>query len=1078
MPVPTYKDLGLDANGMPLSGAPAPAPKAAQPDTASAVPSYADMGLDANGLPPAARGGERRTSKGRNFLMQLAGALTNHPEAGTLDALSQVGGNPDEAIALQRRGLGFGAGLTVGAIPITLAAGTGLPLGAALLAGAGEGALSGALGGATEGVVGGHSPRETAQLAGQGALWGGALGGAVRGAGSLIGHGWSQLEAAAGSKALATIDDAADAIPSLAHGPEIQADAAAREVHLAAIAEDAQRVRKELSGLVAARAPMSIRAVQTSDALQVLRKTLEDLDPNVWSMSSKDVLALAKKAGRKIYRLVPDVKVRKPQNMPTFLISDQAKAARQAFEDALPQGRVSRHYTAEEITLAKNAARKAARSVRMAELQALTGRLQAADDAAELIPLTKAKAPQTLAEAGIYLKNLYIKHGLDISDFLRNTKFLGPAGPRFADMLDLTASITERVGGQWNYRYSQIAHGLKASERELIARHLAGEIPAANMSPKHLKVAKGIREIWDHVGDEAEKRGIKLVDQDLTRTLLRSGRSFKSLRAILKEAADKGIASANDFDALLGDMKGDLRAAMHALFRDEGDIVGNAAMVPFRRSVTALPVRYDPQYLKALAEAGSKEERAYIARYIAQHGGTEDEARAFLKANLGKGIDGPFEARGGSLQWSRNNLLDPAARIYDIDKIFPHYFDVSARRLASARVFGAGDELYKALREELQWAVTGAMPEGAPPQGLGLRPEGPAADGDGAEVLRMFDNVWKASQGRVSPYAAWEEVPKTIAQTMLLSPKTAMLQATQLVNPIVTHGAIRTLKAVLGQRFNPMLRNLGDVVGATLTDVRGNIIGETLQTHASRLNPFVKYAIRPMDAWTRRVSSIAGGLRAIDEAANLMKGGKKALEAAEYLSKLQMDVDGIASRGGKLTTEELRMAALHGSNITMHGGRIQNLPYNRLHPVGRMTGVLQNFGSMQAKYFQREILAPLRKGNVKPLATSLAAMGILSWPARAIEDALNGKNRKSAEEYFTELYISGMFGSAFRGYSYAAHPEYSPTESIVGAPISATGRLAQGAAYGLHGEWDKAYEKLAPNWVKQTINLGAKVLDQ
>lgn len=1016
-----------------------------------------------------------KTSKAKNALVAMLGTVAGHPEWGFQNALEQTGGNVGEAEALFQRGVGFTAGTLAGAVPITLAApgGAALTLGRAALTTAGEGALSGALAGGVEGAVGGHGVKGTAELAGQNALFGGALGGTLGGLSSLLGHGFGELAQAANQAGkLADVNEAAATIGTMDAGKLITDMTTDRDHVLATVAAQAQLARQELRATVTKVAPQLKRSIERNkEARDLLKQQLAPYITFLREPTTKDLLDIANQYNVRLYRLASTVTRRSMKTAnPHLVLNEQATAAREAFNAALP-ARKSGHYTMPEIISAKNAARRAARAVTEANLLARTNKLRAANDAAEMVSLL-SPTPTTRKDLVDFAKSAATKWLLDISDTLRNTKAFGTIGPMFADQLDMAASLNERLAGSWISAYETVAKSVSGGKskamREEIGRALAGELHPDKLSPVARKVHDAIVKIYTHVGDQVESVGLPLVDQDLTRLALKSKLSFTRLKSIFEEAAKEaeanGITALADFEKLIENKHLDAngRAALMGLFDNDGEFANGALMVPFRRSSTHMPVRYKPEYMERLMAEGSKEQQDFIQKYISTIGGEKEDALRFLRDTFGPAIDGPFEARGGSIQWSRSTLLDESQRIYDIDQVIPHYLDVSARRIASARTFGARDELLHQMREELKFQVAGAIGK--------EKLRGPAASlGDDIEVLKMFDTIWRASQGRHSGVSFLEQVGKGLAATSFLSPKTVMLQATQLVNPIAEFGFLRTLKGTLGALFNRELRGLGEVTGAVLSDQRGMIAGETVAKNVERLNPFIS-GIRKTDAFTRNIASITAGLHAQDMSKLLMKGGKQGIAAAEYLRNIyKLNPEEIVAAGGKLTTEQLRTAALHGSNLTMHAGRVQNLPFSRLSPMGRSIGVLQNYGSMQAKFFNTRILAPLKKGNVAPLAKGLAAMGILGWPAAKIQEFLTNKPTE-AVDYFTDMWAGGVMGSFGKALRLAQHPEYSVTEGMVGAPVVAAGRAVTAGLYAAHGDFDTAGQYM-PEWTKQAKNV-------
>lgn len=999
---------------------------------------------------------------------------------GMTDALQQTGGNVGEAKALNLRGAGLGAGMTVGAIPVAIAAPAmlGAGLSAAAFSGAAGGIASGALAGTAEGIVGQYGPKETAKLAGEQALFGGLFGAPL----GVLGH---TLTAASRSAAmqlgkavgLQSVEDIAEPLGALnwrdhimeggrdatklAEDLRISGEAAHEDIaqhlgHRVELSAKYLNEHPEAKALLAKRLRVPAR-VNTEDLIGLAR-------PDKVLGTTENLM---------LYRLAP----RTPQEAWAARAASAAKAgkplagaapeehgfetvAREAYNAALPK-RVEAVYTLEELGAARDAARKAVVKEKLVRLDALLGLGADAHEASRMVNvsgLTKAKFEETTLRD--VASSIFKKSMLDIGDMMRHSSIWGKAGQQMPDMLDMQSSLTERLFGQWHTVWVEASRGLSATEAEQVSYILEG-MEVRGASERVVRAATAFRDIlWQHVGDQAESLGGKLVDQDLTYAARKARIALKDLQEFLTDPKKRMVGLTND-----------QRRVVQLARQANGEVHGETIMIPFRRSEQALPTRYKTDYMKKLFVDGSAEQTAFVDRYLNQHpGGDRDEAVSYLKRHFAPEVDGPFEARGGSLQWSRQNLLDDAMRERDIRAIAPVYLENAARRVAGFHVFGPSDEAFHAMREGLMNDLGHTSPSLAQAAGVPVGKKAPIP-----EAVRMLDKIWEVSQGRPEPKTIWEDAAGKLVSTYMLSLKTAAVQLSQLANPAAEYGLLNTFKGISGAIMHPEVARMARISGAVASDMRGDIAGEVASGTSRLLNPAPKL-IRSTDAFTRAASSMASVLHAEELAAIVQKGGPKAVRAAaELTEKFKLDPVLILQNGGELTDEMLMQASREGSNLTMFASRVQDLPYNRLTWTGRVAGKLSNYSSQQGKFFNARVLAPALKGNFRPLLSSAAMLGLTLPPLQYIFSQLeNKKTRGSMTEQLSSLYASSMLGSLSKFLMLWENPSMGAATSVFGPTVGAANNLWTAASDLSHLDFEGAYRAGVPRTWQQIAELARK----
>ena len=954
-----------------------------------------------------------KTSKFKNLLAQLGeglpNAFLNRPNTdvpGLADALAQTGGNVGEAVKLLQRGTGLGAGLVVGAIPIGAAAPAGLTAGA--LHGAATGLASTLASVGTEGLVGGHSLKETVDMAKDQSPWGigfGALGGGIAG------------KLAKGQKVLdvahilpTTISSPAHIAVSMQAGGELKAATGETLNLFKALKDESKEVAKDAGRAVGRAQRISLK--EWKELPDIVRDALikEHVpDPLALSPEDKAIYKALQAAGGLPQKLKP---ARAPQ-LPEAV--DLARAVRQTIDEELGPGLAR---LSDGTPVYRRAAMQAARKAGWERSRAMLN--------ADLLHAKQLIAGLDAArETGNSISRLFAdidkKVVRSVKGYIEKTPSLFPAAiaKPLTKALDDFSLLYERTRGQWLEHNRQfVLKGLSKAEGEEFSRVAAGETVTSN--PKVQAAVANWTHLWNTLGDFADEVGLKLIDRRLTAQIRRMTNLSKD--GFTKARLDK-LNMAAETNTFTGLTKAErklvllLQGSKAKLTGSGKDVFGEVA---FRRAKKPAPFMYSRSFLEAVRKRGTPEEAETLRHMIAnKFARNEEEARNILKELFVTSDSAPFDTRGGGLQWSKENLLPPDRRIMDPKIWTEQYIDNAARRLSGAHTFGPKDELVEQTLDVLRQA------------------KGPAQAQE--EVLRIFRDL----NGRGDNNNEAIKLTRSLAATTFLSAKTLLLQLGQMANPAGMFGAKNTLAASF-LALSPKNRQAMVEVGVTLADAERHLMDESVHGFVDAL-PHIK-GIKAVDAHTRIVGGIAAGLRTQEAASQIVAarmGSGKYREAARLLEYVGLNPQEVAQQGGRLTSEQLRNAIQTGAHKTMFGNRSQDLPYVRTHAAGKFFMTLLTYAYRQSKFVVSDLLPEARRGNMKPLLSFAAAIGLGSAPP-AMWQAMTQK--KDFQDVWLSTIMSSALGLLGKPIEVASNPQASL------ADVPATSVIVRGGDALLHGD--------------------------
>jgi len=231
----------------------------------------------------------------------------------------------------------------------------------------------------------------------------------------------------------------------------------------------------------------------------------------------------------------------------------------------------------------------------------------------------------------------------------------------------------------------------------------------------------------------------------------------------------------------------------------------------------------------------------------------------------------------------------------------------------------------------------------------------------------------------------------------------AIANSGQLLNTASVVGIRRTLaniKAPFKKEGREYALKAGVTLDGVLRDLRegagfsGQVMGKLT---APLMNPVEKF--------NRTVTAWAGRGYAEDLVQQAIKGSSKAKAA---LSKMGLDAEGIVSRGGKLSEEEVVKASRNLVERTQFKVNPQDLPGWASSPWGKVVAQFRTFGYNQSAFFGREILAPAARGDFAPLARFMVLATLVGSATTEARNTL--RNRKTEEDTLKRLWYAFQGG--------------------------------------------------------------------
>jgi hypothetical protein len=270
------------------------------------------------------------------------------------------------------------------------------------------------------------------------------------------------------------------------------------------------------------------------------------------------------------------------------------------------------------------------------------------------------------------------------------------------------------------------------------------------------------------------------------------------------------------------------------------------------------------------------------------------------------------------------------------------YLQGSADRITKTEIFGKNDEI--ALKKIANIGVEG---------------------GDTEAAKNAFDIAVGAKQYNPTSSKISGAVRKYTTVTRL--GLGALTNISQNVNTGVVTGHMRTLGAVMKQ-LSPKTRqwaaDTGVISDAVLNDLKHGTGYETFgSTKAGKaVNLITAPGFKQVESLNRKIAATAGrdyGLRLAQ------KGDEKTLRKLGVTGEI---------KNNTLTDEQQVQVARKVVEKTQFKVDPQDLPGWADTPGGKLVAQFRTFSYNQGKFFSNEVLKPLAKGNVMPLARVMAAL--------------------------------------------------------------------------------------------------------
>ena len=582
----------------------------------------------------------------------------------------------------------------------------------------------------------------------------------------------------------------------------------------------------------------------------------------------------------------------------------------------------------------------------------------------------------------------------------------GPAGPIFADALEAASVRMQKLQGErLSYYVNQYAHVLSKFGKEDLARFtgaLDGDFAIAELPDELQALAKSFKKDAAQVYEELTKYGVRELD------LQRTGRFLKLAageKAVIKEILDAG-----------GDISHPAAAALHS--PEARDMLTNWAG-------RGIKIVTDPETGLHAVTLGLQQVADYVPRMLTKRG--RDwlrAARTMGEAKLVKTITSDPEFAhltpemvrdlastvGNGKFFSPDDIIESfQVRRYgavqfpswmwehDPNKWMRKWFEHSSRRIAHASVWGGTNENFRAVME-------------------GMAQVGDNATHDVQVAWNHY--LGKAPQDGAAGVVA--RINKT-SSLLFLGPRTAIIQLTQLANPVASFGFRNTMAAI--GTFVKDAVGSQDIMrqvqrsGALIPSVERLYEGGAVTDKA--LNWWHQaMGIRQMDSAARAISAIAASFKVQELTDDIVKlGGKLTPRIERELGALGLNARELVQQGHALTDDQILNAMMNGANLTQFATRTQDLPRMFHGTAGRFFLKFKSFAFQQADYIHREIGTLIanpktRAAGVAKATRYLAAFGWLySGVARQLS-AFSNKDNPTDDDvaYIQNMLLTGALG--------------------------------------------------------------------
>jgi len=416
-----------------------------------------------------------------------------------------------------------------------------------------------------------------------------------------------------------------------------------------------------------------------------------------------------------------------------------------------------------------------------------------------------------------------------------------------------------------------------------------------------------------------------------------------------------------------------------------------AASRPYQPREFYVPHYYTPGSIRELESNPAKMEKAIDL--VIKRGFADD--RDMGKKIVQMYLRQPGEFRGGPLQHSRelDGIIDGG---YDKDlrKVGARYFATASKRLETARVFGAKDELATSLFQKI------------------------ASEKGNAKVA---NNLYLAFADSANPeFRALARLVAPIHAITLLS-TAGIVQPSQISNIVARVGWTRTLRAMAETMLDwKKSSKWGEHVGATLHTIASDMSIDSPSGVSAMWSKMI--GLEQLDRYNRVVAAVAGRLYATDLAKDLAGGGLKGFRLKHnlrMLDKLGIQGSQVIDQAGQLTEEQTRRAGYRLAKNTQFATEVLDMPEFRNQPLGRFTFLFKSFAFQQAKFIKDEVLfEAMKHGNFAPLLNYWGSVGPTAFLIAPLVRDIKGRKPPQNDDKYVEgglrmiedLATAGAFG--------------------------------------------------------------------
>ena len=359
-----------------------------------------------------------------------------------------------------------------------------------------------------------------------------------------------------------------------------------------------------------------------------------------------------------------------------------------------------------------------------------------------------------------------------------------------------------------------------------------------------------------------------------------------------------------------------------------------------------------PYYFPKTYDNLFKDTSAYnrAVKHLVDTGQAKDEAQAIGQLNY---LNRVRSGKYGHLEMQR--VVD----LPEFDKspgALTSYIQQAAERIGHAQQFGAKDEIANQLIE-------------------GVAREG----GDAAKAQDYFN----IAAGRKVYSQEKEQASNIVRQFMAIKSlgTAAISNVNQTTNTATVTGILNTVKGItrgLSKEGREAALRSGVIADAVLKDIRNN--SGITKGLASKIAAPV---FQRVESFNRAVAYSSGRVWAQRLAHKAANGDKKSM-------KILTDKLGIKNFNGTLDEKQLERAGREVVKITQFKIGAKDLTAWAASPEGKLVAQLRIFAYKQSEFMYNEVVKPLAKGDVKPLARFMAVGIPLGYATGKVRDKIKG----------------------------------------------------------------------------------------